>query len=121
ENNISNAWTVYKRNAEIKNSNAFDSVNRYIQETIVKRKKGYAPSYHFIVHNIRITRELNAYHTDNEFQDEMMPAHNKELFYQLLYEIDDLFRDILRLGKQKGNIYIRETLIEDYPVNGLKN
>lgn len=114
-------WTTFKRDAEIKNSNAFDSVNRYIQETIVKRKKGFASSYYLIVHNIRITRELNAYHTDNEFNDELMPAHNKELFYQLLYEIDDLFRDMLRLGRLKGNKFIQNSMIEDYPVNGLKN
>lgn len=114
-------WTTFKRDAEVKNSNAFDSVNRYIQETIVRRKKGFASSYYLIVHNIRITRELNAYHTDNEFNDELMPAHNKDLFYQLLYEIDDLFRDILRLGRMKGNKFIRDSMIEDYPVNGLKN
>lgn len=114
-------WTVLKRKAEIKNSETFDSINRFIGETVVKRKKGFAQTYFFIVHNIRITRELNAYHTDSEFQEDLMPAHNKGLFYQLLYEIDDLFRSILILGKHRGNHFINETMIHDYPVNGLKN
>lgn len=114
-------WTVWKRNAEIKNSETFDSINRFIGETVVKRKKGYAQTYFFIVHNIRITRELNAYHTDVEFQEDLMPAHNKALFYQLLYEIDDLFRNILILGKKRGNHFIDKNIIEDYPTEGLKN
>jgi uncharacterized membrane protein YgaE (UPF0421/DUF939 family) len=118
---ILRSWTILKRNAEIKNSEAFDSVNRFIQETVVKRKKGFAQSYLFVIHNIRITRELNAYHTDNEFAEDLMPAHNKILFYQLLYEIDDLFREILILGSKKGNSFIHKDIINDYPVNGLKN
>lgn len=114
------SWTALKRQAESKNSDAFDSVNRYIQETVVKRRRGFAQSYLFLIHNIRITREMNAYHTDNEFEEDLMPAHNKDLFYQLLYEIDDLFRDILIMGQKKGNTFIKQELIDDYPTNGLK-
>lgn len=51
-------WTRNKRNAESKNSNAFDSFNRYMQEPLFN-KKYYSLYYHLITHNVRVTRELN--------------------------------------------------------------
>lgn len=63
-------WTRYKRKAESKNSEAFDSFNRYIQEP--GRKKYYSAFFQLITHNIRITRELNNIHLeqDNRSQPE---------------------------------------------------
>jgi uncharacterized membrane protein YccC len=62
-------WTRQKRNAESKNSNAFDSFNRYMQEPSLKRKS-YAIYYHLITHNVRITRELNNIHLEQEHKNE---------------------------------------------------
>ncbi len=113
-------WTKYKRGSEIKNSDAFDSINRYIQETILKRKKGYAFYYFLIVHNIRITRELNNFHTDNEFYDEQFAIHAKETYAQLIYEIDETFRDIFKLSIQLKNKFINNNIVFDFPTEGLR-
>ncbi len=58
-------WTRFKRTAESKNSNAFDSFSRYMQEPSFK-KKPYAIYYHIITHNVRLTRELNNIHLEQE-------------------------------------------------------
>lgn len=58
-------WTKYKRNAESRNSNAFDSYNRYMQEPGVS-KNPYPVYYHIITHNVRVTRELNNIHLEEE-------------------------------------------------------
>jgi hypothetical protein len=54
-----------KRNAESKNTNAFDSFNRYMQEPSLKRKT-VSVYYHIITHNVRITRELNNIHLEED-------------------------------------------------------
>ncbi|MBS1771690.1 MAG: FUSC family protein [Bacteroidetes bacterium] len=59
------SWTKLKRVAEVSNSNAFDSFNRYMQEPSLKQKS-YAIFYQLITHNVRITRELNNIHLDIE-------------------------------------------------------
>lgn len=58
-------WTKMKRHAESKNTNAFDSFNRYMQEPSLKRKT-VSLYYHIITHNVRITRELNNIHLEEE-------------------------------------------------------
>jgi uncharacterized membrane protein YccC len=58
-------WTKHKRNAESNNSNAFDSFSRYMQEPTLK-KKSYIPYYQLVAHNVRITRELNNIHLEQE-------------------------------------------------------
>jgi len=58
-------WTRFKRNAETKNSNAFDSFNRYMQEP-GSRRKPYSTYYQLITHNVRLTRELNNVHIEEE-------------------------------------------------------
>lgn len=58
-------WIRYKRNAETRNSNAFDSFNRYMQEP-GSRKKPYGTYYQLITHNVRLTRELNNVHIEEE-------------------------------------------------------
>ena len=62
-------WTRHKRAAETENSNAFDSFNRYMQEPGVTRKI-YSIYYQFITHNVRITRELNNIHLEQEGKDD---------------------------------------------------
>lgn len=67
DSRISN-WTKYKRNAELKNSNAFDSFSRYMQEPGIGDRP-YIAFYQVIMHNVRITRELNNIHLETEHQD----------------------------------------------------
>jgi uncharacterized membrane protein YccC len=67
-------WVKYKRNAESKNSNAFDSFNRYMSEPAIG-KRPYIPSYQIITHNVRVTRELNNIHLEQESRrDDSLPA-----------------------------------------------
>jgi len=57
-------WTRNKRSAESKNSNVFDSFNRYQQEPTGQNR---APLYYeLITHNVRITRDLNNIHLEQE-------------------------------------------------------
>lgn len=69
---LEESWTKYKRMAELANSNAFDSFNRYVQEPGMG-KKIYIPYYQLIIHNIRITRELNNIHLEYD-----LPESDKE-------------------------------------------
>ncbi len=62
-------WTRHKRNAESKNSNAFDSFSRYLQEPFLG-KKNITSYYHIINHCVRITRELNNIHLEQENRSE---------------------------------------------------
>ena len=56
-------WTRYKRPAESANSNAFDSFNRYVQEPGKKQPELY---YGLITCNVRITRNLNNIHLEQD-------------------------------------------------------
>jgi len=49
-------WTRYKRSAESKNSNVFDSFNRYMQEPGREKSELY---YDMVTSSVRITRNLN--------------------------------------------------------------
>ena len=60
-------WTKDKRNAESKNSNVFDSFNRYMEEPGRQKSETY---YDVITYNVRITRILNNIHLE---QDEKKP------------------------------------------------
>ena len=68
ENNTS--WTKYKRDAESNNSNLFDSFNRYMQEPT--GKKSYIIYYHLITHNVKLTRELNNIHLEQEHRTDSL-------------------------------------------------
>ena len=62
-------WTRYKRNAESNNSNAFDSFSRYMQEP-GGGKKAYSTYFQLITHNVRLTREINNIHLEEESRQE---------------------------------------------------
>jgi uncharacterized membrane protein YccC len=66
-------WTRYKRSVESKNSNVFDSFNRYMAEPGKDKSPIY---YDLIVYNVRITRNLNFIHIeqDDKRQGEVTPA-----------------------------------------------
>jgi|GEM_PF-304531 len=111
-------WTRLKRTAESKNSNAFDSFTRFMQEPVMRRKKGYANYYYLLTHNVRVTRELNNFQSEAELEEVKIPVKDKEPFYQMLYECDDLFRDNIRLLKLSGNTFIDDKLLKTFPEEG---
>lgn len=111
-------WTKLKRMAESRNSNAFDSFTRFMQEPGMRRKKGYANYYYLLTHNVRITRELNNFHGETELEDEKIPVREKEKFNQMLYQCDDLFRDNIQLLRQSGNGFVEEKYLKTFPEEG---
>jgi hypothetical protein len=62
EKRITN-WTRYKRISESKNSNVFDSFNRYVEEPGKEKSLDY---YDLITYNVRITRDLNNIHLEQD-------------------------------------------------------
>lgn len=79
-------WTRYKRQAETQNSNAFDSFNRYMQEP-TGGKKSFAIFFQLITSNVRLTRELNSIHLEQENrQDNDIPdATQQALINECLF------------------------------------
>lgn len=63
-------WIRHKRSAESRNSNAFDSFSRYMQEPALK-KRPYTVFYQLIMHNVRITRELNNIHLEQDSRKQL--------------------------------------------------
>ncbi len=114
-------WTKLKRTAESKNSNAFDSFTRFMQERVKRRRKGYANYYFLLTHNVRITRELNNFHSETELAEVKIPIQEKEKYIQLLYECDDLFRENALLLKRSGNEFIDDESLKTFPEEGFVN
>jgi uncharacterized membrane protein YccC len=56
-------WTKNKRSAESKNSNVFESFNRYMQEPGKEKATIY---YELVTYNVRITRNLNNIHMEQD-------------------------------------------------------
>lgn len=88
-------WTHYRRLAESANSNAFDSFNRYLQEPTAKERY-FSLFYQMISHCIRITRELNNYHLEedsNAFRPGDTPAMAQQQkirdCLQILHQVAD--------------------------------
>lgn len=113
-------WTRLKRTAEAKNSNFFDSFTRFMQEP-QRSKKGYANYYYLITHNVRVTRELNNFHSETELEEHKIPVREKETFYQMLYQCDDLFRENMELLKKAGNHFVPEAFLKTFPEEGFHN
>jgi len=67
---VNAGWLKNKRFAESNNSNVFDSFNRYIQDPGKEKSAIY---YDLITYNVRITRDLNNIHIE---QDEKKPEIN---------------------------------------------
>jgi uncharacterized membrane protein YccC len=86
-------WTRCKRQAEVSNSNAFDSFNRATQEP-GGLKKDYATYYQFITHNVRITRELNNIHLEEEAKTAPQPSVDSETI-TLIASCAQLFIEVL--------------------------
>lgn len=114
-------WTKKKRVAETKNGNAFDSLLRFMQEPLNADKKNYALYYQFLTHNIRITREMNNYNSEQELEESKIPIPEKEKFIGLLYQCDDLFRSNLQYMASIGKSYIEESEYKVFPTEGFTN
>ncbi len=102
------SWTRYKRISESKNSNVFDSFNRYVEDRGKEKSLEY---YDLITYNVRITRDLNNIHLE---QDEKRitqatyatPAQQKrindclELFNTTIKYLPTFSPDIRRVTKE---------------------
>jgi uncharacterized membrane protein YccC len=60
---INTSWLKNKRMAESNNSNVFDSFNRYMQDPGKEKSAIY---YDLITYNVRITRDLNNIHIEQD-------------------------------------------------------
>ncbi len=86
-------WTREKRHVESKNSDVFDSFNRYMEEPGKEKINAY---YDIITCNVRITRDLNAINIE---QEEKGPTFAKPTAAQQLVisECNALFAEIAPL------------------------
>lgn len=66
-------WTKSKRIAESRNSNVFDSFNRYMQEPGKEKSDIF---YDLIIYNVRVTRNLNNIHLEQDEKNytQLLPA-----------------------------------------------
>src|SRR5690606_31014656 len=95
-------WVQYKIAAESSNSNAYDSLNRYLTEPKY-REKNLVPAYFTaITYNIRITRELNFYQDDKEAEDTQKRVENRhaDSVIPMLTNIHYLFQQSITLLEQ---------------------
>jgi len=85
-------WTRYKRPAESANSNAFDSFNRYVQEPGEKQPEVY---YDLITCNVRITRNLNNIHLEQDEKKQLKEETATAQQQQKINESHALFEKVL--------------------------
>jgi hypothetical protein len=96
-------WTRTKRQAEVSNSNAYDSFTRALQEPGGLRR-AFSGYYEFITHSVRITRELNNIHLEEESKSGDQPPADAETV-ELIRSCVTLFLDLLsRVGELDGAV-----------------
>lgn len=96
--NNANTWTHYKRIAESSNSNAFDSFNRYMQEPVAGQKNSTL-FYQIIMHQIRLTRELNNIHIEREYNSDQQKTVDAT---EQIREARDILLRLLQQMESKG-------------------
>lgn len=86
-------WTKFKRAVEFRNGNVFDSFNRYMQEPGEDKSTIY---YDLTMHNIRITRNLNNIHLeqDEKLQDETADITQQQKIDQCLMLFAELMQSL---------------------------
>lgn len=89
-------WTKLKRNAETKNSNAFDSFSRYMQEPLPGNRKYMMAYYQLVNHNVRITRELNNIHLEAENNTEVSATADSTFQRKLILDCAEWFNKALQ-------------------------
>jgi uncharacterized membrane protein YccC len=85
-------WTRFKRLAESHNSDAFDSLQRYMQEPLHDKKKITA-YYALLTHIVRITRELNKFNIEKDDANQKGTIANEEdltRIREILYCFDEI-------------------------------
>lgn len=104
-------WTRYKRQAEVSNSNMFDSFNRATNEPGGLRKE-YATYYQLITHNVRITRELNNIHLETETGNKAVakPVETDEETRMLIQLCTEAFIDSLQAAQSLSETALTEDL-----------
>jgi uncharacterized membrane protein YgaE (UPF0421/DUF939 family) len=112
------AWTRLKRSVETKNSNAYDSLARFMQEPGGRDKQHYERVFFLLTHNVRITRELNNFNSESELDDQKIPIKDKEKYMQLLTNCDDLFRENAALIRKSGNRFVDDKYLHTFPEAG---
>lgn len=104
------------------NGNAFDSFTRFMQEPTLSKKKGYTNYYYLLTHNLRITRELNNFNNESEFNDNKILIKEKEQFYQILNQCDELLREnCMLLQKRYNDVDDIDGILKTFPENGYMN
>ncbi len=120
EQDAQNPWSQFKIAAESSNSNAYDSLNRYLNEPKYREKNQAAAYFTAITYNIRITRELNFYQDDSEAEDTQKQVNNREQqsIIPLLNKIHHLFQQTISLLDER---YQLEKNIDWNAEKALKN
>ena len=111
-------WAKYKRAVESKNSDVFDSFNRYMDEPGKDKTDAY---YGLITCNVRITRDLNTINLEHEEKaktEHRLPSQNI-----LIGACLQLFHEILpMLHTLNHGIDISEALVDtEFPYSYLLN
>ncbi len=105
-------WTKHKRSVESKNASVFDSFNRYMQEPGKEKSEVY---YDLITYNVRITRDLNTIHIEqDEKKHTQEPVqYATDLQQAKVTEAYKLFNELLtglkKLDNQKPKIHVYES------------
>jgi len=105
-------WTKHKRSVESKNSSVFDSFNRYMQEPGKEKSEEY---YDLITYNVRITRDLNTIHIeqDEKKQGQGPVQYATDVQQAKVAEAYKLFNELLtalkKLDNQKPRISVYES------------
>lgn len=111
----SGMWTSYKRQAEVSNSNAYNSYTRAMQEP-GGLARGYKPYYQIISHNMRLTRELNNIHLDNEADEnlKLKPSNQKKL-EETIRNCKVYFEAILKDLNQQSDEHFPTEFLNELP------
>lgn len=97
------SWAQFKIAAESSNSNAYDSLNRYLSEPKYREKNQAAAYFTAITYNIRITRELNFYQDDGEAEDlqKQVDTRGTQSIIPLINNIHHLFQQTISLLERR--------------------
>lgn len=116
-------WTRHKRSTESKNSNAFDSFSRYMQEPFIGNKKRIMAYYQLINHSVRITRELNNIHLEWESKSATEQIGDQAMQHVLILECLDWFNknlnqmERLHVGIAKNRIEVPDEYHPAFTLN----
>lgn len=114
-------WIKNKRNVESKNSNVFDSFKRYMEDPGKEKSAIY---YDIITNNVRITRNLNNIHLEQDEkkagQDELASVAQQErvnvcldLFNKLVQHLPELDADEMKSITERNEHFLSPFRLND--------